>query len=444
MKLRVKKLPILLPLFLVAGILIAAAVTIRLDRDNASAHTDLGQKYLNDMDYTGAIAEFLRVLSLDPTSRDARLGLAEAYVGAGNPEMVPEILEPLTEARVPEAYRLLIDSQTDVDIRQALITAQELVEHTDQEEDYAVRDEILELALAEKHSYAAGLDQELLLSGGKVLSRGSNILGQLGTDQNLAEESVQSSFQSAEFPGEAVRVYCAGRTSYVVDGDGNLWAAGENRWGQMGLDYASADPQSGWQLIVDDGNVASAAGSVGILYVLKMDGSLWYAGQGGNMELSRVNGIGRAVSLEAGERQTAVLTADGTLYSSYAEDPDAWIRIAGQVKQFSLGSGGLIWVTQDNTIRSEYGIPAVPDAWLQNGQEAAPDFTVSDIAADAGGLLLLDTSGQLHRVSGGQVYEEEMPETANIYSAGGSVVVEQEDGTVSFWDLSQPAPEPAA
>ena len=44
MKLRVKKLPILLPLFLVAGILIAAAVTIRLDRDNASAHTDLGQK----------------------------------------------------------------------------------------------------------------------------------------------------------------------------------------------------------------------------------------------------------------------------------------------------------------------------------------------------------------------------------------------------------------
>ena len=101
-------------------------------------------------------------------------------------------------------------------------------------------------------------------------------------------------------------------------------------------------------------------------------------------------------------------------------------------------------MTQDNTIRSEYGIPAVPDAWLQNGQEAAPDFTVSDIAADAGGLLLLDTSGQLHRVSGGQVYEEEMPETANIYSAGGSVVVEQEDGTVSFWDLSQPAPEPAA
>ena len=59
MKLRIKKLPILLPLLLVAVALIAAAVMARLSWDSAAAHTDLGQKYLNDMDYTGAVTEFL-------------------------------------------------------------------------------------------------------------------------------------------------------------------------------------------------------------------------------------------------------------------------------------------------------------------------------------------------------------------------------------------------
>ena len=84
MKLRIKKLPILLPLLLVAVALIAAAVMARLSWDSAAAHTDLGQKYLNDMDYTGAVTEFLQSLSMDPTDQEARLGLAEAYTASGS------------------------------------------------------------------------------------------------------------------------------------------------------------------------------------------------------------------------------------------------------------------------------------------------------------------------------------------------------------------------
>lgn len=442
MRLRVKKLPILLPLLCIAVVLIVAAVTTRVGQSSALAHTDLGQKYLNDMDYNGAIAEFLQVLSLDPTSQDARLGLAEAYIGSGNPEMAPEILEPLVEAESPEAYRLLIDSQEELDIHLALLTAQELVNNTDDEEDYAIRDELLDRVLSEKHSYAAGWDQELLLSGGDVLSAGSNTLGQLGTDQALATETVQDSFQPAGFSGQAARVYCAGRTSCIVDQDGNLWAAGENRWGQMGLGYISVDPESGWTQIADSGDIAAVSGNTGMLYVLKTDGSLWYAGQGGELELQRVGGIGSVTAVESNDRQTVLLTANGTLYLCYADSPMNWTRVAGGVKLFSLGNGGLTWVTEDNRICSEYAVMGVPAAWQQDDQGLIPDFTVCDIASDSNGLLLTDVSGRLLRVYNGQVYEIEGMTVANLYSSGGSVVVEQEDGTVSLWDLSQPDPVP--
>ena len=442
MRPRIRKLPILIPLFLVAAVLVATAVMARLNRDSAAAHTDLGQKYLNDMDYTGAITEFLQSLSMDPTAQDARLGLAEAYAASGRGEMVPEILEPLTEAQSPEAYRLLIESQRENDPRQALLAAQELVEHTDQEADYAIRDELLAQVLLEPHSYAVGTDQRLLTEGGAVFSAGSNTFGQLGTDQALATETVQSSLQSAQFPGQAARVYCAGRTSYAVDQGGNLWAAGENRWGQLGTAYTAADPQSGWTQIVDSGDVAAAAGTVGMLYVLKTDGSLWYAGQGGVLELRQIRNFGKVIAVESGEQQTAVLTANGLLYESDASDPTRWTRQASNVKLFCYGDDGLVWVTGDNQICSRGQLPQAPDTWVQGSQGVLPDVEVCDIAAADDGLLLQDTAGQLHRIYGGHAYAADDVAAANIYSTGGTAVVEQTDGTVLLWDLSSPNPTP--
>jgi len=436
-KIRVNKLPILLPLLLVAVCLVATALTTRLGRDNAADHTDLGQKYLNDMNYDGAIVEFLQSLSMDPTIEDARLGLAEAYIASGNPGMASEILKQLTEAESSEAYRLLVESQWDEDPHQALLTAQKLVEHTDSEDAYRLRDELLARVLAEPHSYAQGLDHQLAVKGGEILSAGSNTLGQLGTTQFMATEMVQSGFQAAQFPGQGMRVYCGGRTSYVVDQDGNLWAAGENRWGQMGLRYSAANHQSGWTQIMDSGDVAAAAGSAGTLYILKANGSLWYAGQGGVIELRQVTGLDAVAAIDSSVRQTAVLTVGGTLYLSDTEEPSRFTRQAGRVKNFCFNSNGLIWVTEENQICSQYSMGQTPDTWIWDGQGVTPDFAVYDIAVDASGLLLLDTSGRLLRVYNGQLYESDGRTVANIYSTGGTVVVEQKDGTAAFWDLSQ-------
>lgn len=438
MKLHVKKLPIILPLLLVAALLIASALSLRFGRDSAAEHTDLGQKYLNDMNYSGAITEFLHSLSLDPTAQDARLGLAEAYIASGSPELAADILAPLTEANLPEAYRLLIDSQRETDPSQALLTAQKLVEQTDSEEDYNVRDELLARVLSEPHSYARGTDQQLVIRGGELHSAGSNTLGQLGTAQFLATERTQDGFRPADFPGQAARAYCGGRTSYVVDRDGNLWAAGENRWGQLGMRYASAAPESGWTRIVDTGDVADVSGSVGTLYILKTDGSLWYAGQGGVAELRRLGELGPVAALASGDRQTAVLTLSGELYVSDGNSPQRWTRQARHVKNFCFGAGQLIWVTEDDRIVFQNSSLPLPDTWIWDGQGVAPGFAVRDMAAGANGLLLQDTAGRLWRVFDGQAYELDGVPVANIYSAGESVVVEQEDGTAALWDLSLP------
>lgn len=440
MNLRVKKLPILIPLLLVAVVLTATAVSARLGRDSAAAHTDLGQKYLNDMNYTGAIAEFLQSLSMDPTGQEARLGLAQAYVASGSPEMAPEILEPLTEANSADAYRILIDSQRDSDPIRALIAAQELVDHTDQEEDYAVRDELLTQALSEARSYAAGVDQRLVLQGGELLSAGSNTFGQLGTGQGLSTETVQEVLQSAQFSGQAARVYCAGRTSYVVDQSGNLWAAGENRWGQMGVDYAAADPQSGWTQIVDTGDVAAVAGGVGTLYVLKTDGTLWYAGQGGVLELRPVSQLGTVIAVESSQQQTAALTAEGSLYLNDGTSASGWTRQAQNVKLFCFSGSGLIWVTQENQLGVWNAALPAPDGWTQDSQGTVPDFQVRDLASDGNGLLLLDGDGRLLRVYNNQVYETEGEDVVNLYSSSASAVVERQDGSVQLWDLSLPTP----
>ena len=233
MKPRVKILPILLPVLLVVGLLCGAAVSIYRERATEASHTDLGQKYLNSTDYGSAAAEFATRLSEDPTDVAARRGLAQSYYNMGDLQLASQVLQPLTEHKDPEAYRLLIKMETQgQDMNQALMTAKKLVSCTDAQEDHILMNDLLQQVLQQPHSYAAGTDQQLLIAAnGQVLSAGSNQLGQLGTQAQLTSAQQQAQFAPADFSGTAARVYCAGRTSFVVDQANNLWAAGENRWG---------------------------------------------------------------------------------------------------------------------------------------------------------------------------------------------------------------------
>ncbi len=54
---------------------------------------DLGNRYLDEMDYEQAVVAFTKAIEIDPMSVDAYMGAAEAYVGLGNEDEAILILE---------------------------------------------------------------------------------------------------------------------------------------------------------------------------------------------------------------------------------------------------------------------------------------------------------------------------------------------------------------
>ena len=244
--LKFKKGPVILPLALLIAVL-AGYTALNFRGVSAADSLSLGQQYLNEMDYGGAVAAFTQAIELDPANREARLGLAQAYIGADNDDFARDMLEDMVYAQQPDrdAVELLLELlRQSGQLVQAVELSQVLIDTTDEEEYYVIREELLSQLAAQPRSLAEGTDQSLLIQGGQVLSQGSNTLGQLGLDPAAVPDS--GAYTSAQFSGTPLKVACVGRTSFVVDSGGALWAAGENRWGQLGGGYASMVPQGGW------------------------------------------------------------------------------------------------------------------------------------------------------------------------------------------------------
>ncbi|MBE6838980.1 MAG: tetratricopeptide repeat protein [Ruminococcus sp.] len=58
-----------------------------------SEQLSLGQKFLIDLEYEKAVAEFNAVIEIEPKNVDAYIGLADAYIGMGDEEKAIETLE---------------------------------------------------------------------------------------------------------------------------------------------------------------------------------------------------------------------------------------------------------------------------------------------------------------------------------------------------------------
>ena len=79
-----------------AIVIIAALAIIFMPKTAPQTVTEMlstAQKYLVEMDYERAIAEFNKVIELDPMNADAYLGLAEAYEKSGDIDKALETLE---------------------------------------------------------------------------------------------------------------------------------------------------------------------------------------------------------------------------------------------------------------------------------------------------------------------------------------------------------------
>lgn len=430
-----KKGPVLLPLLLLIIVLIVYTV-LNFQTVSAADSLSVGQQYLNELNYEGAVAAFTRAIEIDPTNREARIGLAEAYAGTEQYDFAQQVLEDLVYTDRPdeEAIRTMAElMQRTGRPARAVPLVRTLVETTDKDEYYALLLELMEQIYSAPRSLAVGTDHTLVIRDRQVLGRGSNALGQLGNEPTAMTNA--ASFVSTAFTGQPAKVICVGRTSFVVDTSGGLWATGENRWGQSGLGYAVTSPQGGWQQVPMASPVADVAGTTGRLLVLLTDGSLWTAGAGGGQTLECVERFPTVLMLAANQEQAVILTVSGQLYRSYSQSPNQWELVASDVCDVTLSDTDLCWIGSDNSLNwIGYGC-ALPSDWYANGYSAAqPDFTVSRFAAESGRALLTDCNGQLYELPGNGTYHEVTANSpvAALYAQGATLVLEFEDGTAQF------------
>ena len=434
--LKIKKGPVLLPLLLLAGAL-GAYTLINYQGVSAADSVSLGEQQLNRLDYSGAVASFTQAISLDPNNHAARVGLAKAYAGVEEYDFAEQVLGEMVDAPRPDEDAALV--MVDVLRRngreaQAVRLAQSLVEATDRDEYYALRDDLLKGLYNVPCHGASGSDYTLILRDGQVYGKGSNAMCQLGLDSAATPSS--AGYISCRFEGTAVKVACAGRTSLIVDDAGGLWAAGEDRWGQMGEGYGLTSPRSGWRQLTVPGPVADAAGTTGRLLVLLRDGTLWTAGAGGELSFRQLD-FPPVCGLAATPERAAVLTAGGRLYVSGSGAPEQWTLAASDVSSFTLSRDGLCWVTAGNGLYSDQAYLNVPNSWY-NG-DIYPDFSVGQAAVLANGAAVLTGSdGKLYSLPGDGTVQE-IPVNSPVVALrpmDGTVLLEHGDGSATCWDGS--------
>ena len=436
------RMHILLPVILVVLSLVGSLIYTGLQAGgSASSHVSLGQQYLNNLDYSAAILEFSNAISLDPTNKDARIGLAEAYSQTGNYDFAAEVLEEVIdeEALDPEITQQLIQVYEDGGKHGAAIQLIiDLIAQPDEDAYYEQLQEALEALYSLPRTYAQGTDQALLLNAGGVSSRGSNTLGQLGTDRNLgSRDQVQNDYASAEFTGNALAVYCAGRTSYVIDENHDLWAAGENRWGQMGLSYGTVLPESGWIRLTDTGDVAAVAGGSGTLLVLKTDGSLWTSGGSSTQTLTRSTEFGTVIRIFTSENYSYVLNGDGKLYYQCSTDSEAvWYKVSSDVIDFTAWGSSVYWLNSSGNLCSYYGFSHPEDwTWMEDGS-VKPSISICAMAFNGSSLIFQSMDGGLYRLDGSGSLTQIQTDSpvANVYAEAGNAVVVLEDGSILLWE----------
>ena len=78
--------------------------------DRFQEQLELGQRYLEEMDYEQAVVAFTAAIEIDPRNADAYLGLADAYAGMGDLDAAIAALEEGYELTGDERLRDYIDA----------------------------------------------------------------------------------------------------------------------------------------------------------------------------------------------------------------------------------------------------------------------------------------------------------------------------------------------
>jgi Tfp pilus assembly protein PilF len=106
---------------------------------------DLGQKYLEEMDYEQAIVAFNKAIEIDPMSVEAYLGMVEVYIRTTDFEIALEYAEKGYEATGDERLKEKIDSIIAVQLAEQLDLGNKYLEEMDYEQAIAAFNKALEI-----------------------------------------------------------------------------------------------------------------------------------------------------------------------------------------------------------------------------------------------------------------------------------------------------------
>ena len=114
---------------------IVVLVVLSSNQKKVQRHLQLGERFLNEMDYDSAVLEFSNAIEVDPRSELAYLGRGEAYAAQGEYELAEQdyttVIEELNPESIPayvgraEVYEASGDSERAEDDRQQAITIYE-------------------------------------------------------------------------------------------------------------------------------------------------------------------------------------------------------------------------------------------------------------------------------------------------------------------------------
>ena len=106
------KLKFIIPIAIAVIAIIVAALCIDFkpaERVDIPSLVSTAQKYLIENNYEQAIAEFNKIIEIDPMNVDAYIGIADAYIGMGDTEKAIEWLEKGYTLTSDERIKNMID-----------------------------------------------------------------------------------------------------------------------------------------------------------------------------------------------------------------------------------------------------------------------------------------------------------------------------------------------
>lgn len=428
---KIKKGPIILPLATLAVVL-AGFTVVSFGGAGTAKEITVGRQQLEKMNYDQAVIAFTRAVNQDPNNADARIGLSKAYLGTEKYDQAVDMLKPMVDNYHPnrEAAQTLVDVyEKSNQPEQGVQVVETIINQDDQQEDQQKKEELLQQIGSRPALTANGWERQMVIRDGVLYGKGRNSIGQLGLDPEAVLNADQ--MVKAGFEGTAVKVFCVGKTTFVVDDAGSLWAAGENRWGQMGTGAADLAFKPGWTKVECPGPVSQIAGNGGRLLMVLTDGSLWSAGRGSGHTFQRVQRFSTVIQMEADEERVLLLTSDGCLYESSSETPEKWTRKSGDAKWFTLCNGNLMWRNGKGLLKGDWYAP-MPKSWQQNG-DTYMDTDCCQILSCGRESLMLTIKGELYHCTQKQeLVKLECEAVRRMRMFGEDVALELEDGSVKL------------